>query len=143
MKYPVQFLLPGVNQKIPILPLALLLLLPAVGISLGQQYISQDGHALDANPRIGSMGINPNARLDSLMPRLNLYLTGNVRGGAGFQGFIPYRSVGEFSTGLGSDTLSGFRRDSVAIADLGRGITAGQPYFDPSRSAFLNFSHPR
>ncbi|MCK5271565.1 MAG: hypothetical protein KAJ52_03270, partial [Sedimentisphaerales bacterium] len=54
------------------------------GVANGQYYVSQQGHLLDANPRIGSFGLNTNARLDSLIPRANLYVTGNITGGARF-----------------------------------------------------------
>ncbi|MBN1846754.1 MAG: tetratricopeptide repeat protein [Sedimentisphaerales bacterium] len=101
-----------------------------------QQYMSQDGHLLDANPRIGSMGINPDARLDALVPRLNnnLMITGNVSGGMRFQGLIPYSSELEFGATLGSSTLSDFRRDSVNLNLAQSGITGSVPYLDPARS---------
>jgi len=54
----------------------------------GQQYASQEGHALDANPGIGTFGLNVERRFDPLVPRVNLYITGNVRGGGRFQGLI-------------------------------------------------------
>jgi len=105
-------------------------------VGLAQQYASQDGHFLDANPRLGSMGINPNARLDALVPRVNnnLYITGNITGGGSFQGIIPYRSPMEFQGALGSSTLSNFRRDSVGVNNLSSSLPARQPFVDYSRT---------
>jgi len=102
----------------------------------GQIYASQDGHLLDANPRLGSMGINPNARLDALVPRVNnnLYITGNITGGSSFRGVVPYRSPLEFQGTLGSSTLSNFRRDSVGVNNLSSSIPSRQPFVDFSRT---------
>jgi len=100
-----------------------------------QQYINQKGHLLDANPRLGSFGWNTRARLDSLVPRSDLYITGNVTGGGSFQGLIPYRSPLEFSGNLGSGDLSNFRRDSVGAGDLSpSGIVSQRPFVDQSRA---------
>lgn len=101
---------------------------------LGQFYASQGGRLLDANNRVGSFGINTSTRLDTLVPRANLYITGNISGGAGFQGIVPYSSPQEFQGALGSSTLSNFRRDSVGVDQLGSGMNLPQPYLDYSRS---------
>jgi len=100
----------------------------------GQFYASQEGRLLDANNRVGSFGLNTSARLDTLVPRANLYITGNVSGGMGFQGMVPYSSPQEFQGALGSSTLSNFRRDSVGVGQLGGGMNQPQPYLDYSRS---------
>ncbi len=104
------------------------------GVANGQYYVSQQGHLLDANPRIGSFGLNTNARLDSLIPRANLYVTGNITGGARFQGVVPYRSGNEFQGSLGSSTLSDFRRDSAGLNTLSSPVGSHRPYIDASRS---------
>lgn len=104
------------------------------GAVYGQTYASQDGHLLDANPRQGSMGWNTPMRLDALVPRANLYITGNVGQGASFQGLVPYRSTGEMGATLGSSTLSNFRRDSVGVTDLSVNLAAPNIYIDPSRA---------
>ena len=101
-----------------------------------QYSTSQGGHLLDANPRIGSGGLNsptnPNPRL--LGPGFNnLLITGNVTGGRSFQGDIGYRSPYEFQGGLGSTELSNFRRDSVGQADLSVDLNRPRPYLSPSR----------
>jgi len=100
----------------------------------GQYYVSEQGHLLDANPRLGSFGLNTQTRLDSLVPRANLYVTGNVSGGASFQGLMPYSSSQEFQSTLGSSDLSNFRRDSVGVQDLSRPVGQQVPYIDPSMS---------
>jgi hypothetical protein len=111
-----------------------LVLVLAGSVGQAQYYASQDGHLLDANPRLGSMGIN-NARLDALVPRVNnLYITGNITGGGNFQGLVPYRSPMEFQGTLGSSTLSNFRRDSVGINNMTSTIPARQPFVDFSSS---------
>ncbi|MBN1766343.1 MAG: hypothetical protein JW860_13870 [Sedimentisphaerales bacterium] len=99
-----------------------------------QWYVSQEGHLLDANPRLGSMGLNTNDRFDSILPRNNLYITGNMSGGASFQGPIPYTSPLEFQDTLGSGTLSNFRRDSFGTGSLLYPVGSPQPYVDYSRS---------
>ncbi|MCK4628742.1 MAG: hypothetical protein KAT56_07035, partial [Sedimentisphaerales bacterium] len=104
------------------------------GVADGQYYVSQQGHLLDANPRIGSFGLNTNARLDSLIPRANLYVTGNITGGARFQGVVPYRSGNEFQGSIGSGTLSDFRRDSTGLDTLSSPVGSRRPYIDASRS---------
>lgn len=104
------------------------------GIANGQYYVSQQGHLLDANPRIGSFGLNTNARLDSLIPRANLYVTGNITGGARFQGVVPYKSSSEFQGSLGSGILSDFRRDSAGLNTLSNPVGSHRPYIDASRS---------
>ena len=100
---------------------------------------SQDGHILDANRRIGSSGLNSPSRVNRLTPPGNLYITGNVTGGARFQGLVPYRSTGEINATLGSGALSDFRRDSVGLDDLSSGLPGRRPYFDPSRS--VTYTH--
>ena len=125
----------GVLGSLPPKLSALIWLLTLTVAAFGQQYHSQQGHLLDANPRLGSFGWNSNARLDALMPRANLYVTGNVTGGARFQGLVPYGSVDEFSQTLGTSALSSFRRDSVGLGDLRGGPSGGpRPYIDVSRS---------
>jgi len=100
----------------------------------GQYYVSEQGHLLDANPRLGSFGLNTQTRLDSLVPRANMYVTGNVTGGASFQGLMPYSSSQEFQSSLGSSALGNFRRDSVGVDNLSQPFGQQVPYVDPSRS---------
>ncbi|MBN2212211.1 MAG: hypothetical protein JW709_12510 [Sedimentisphaerales bacterium] len=102
----------------------------------GQQYISQQGRALDANPQIGSYGYNTAVPLDTLIPSGNLYITGNVSGGMRFQGLVPYRSSYEFSADTGSGLLSDFRRDSFG---LNQPIYGPHSYLDPSRAVTATY----
>ena len=120
------------RKMLTVLPLlAPLCLAPAC---LAQVYASQDGHYLDANPRYGSFGLNPNARLDPLVPRLgNMMVTGNVTGGASFRGLVPYQSPGEFSGTLGSTSLSNFQRDSFSIG----AVASPRPYNPFVRGGFV------
>ncbi len=99
-----------------------------------QYYVSQQGRLLDANQRVGSFGLNTPARLDSLIPRANLYITGNMTGGASFQGPVPYSSFNSFSAPMGSSSLSNFRRDSIGVNNLSRGIARPRPFLDASRA---------
>jgi tetratricopeptide (TPR) repeat protein len=112
----------------------LVITLALPNLCYAQWPVNQQGHALDANPRIGSMGINPNANLDALIPRINLYITGNISGGRSFQGPIPYKDINEFRSNLGSSLLGNFRRDSIGQLNLSSGIAPPQPFFDLSRS---------
>lgn len=72
----------------------------------------QNGSALDANQQVGSNGYNQAGQQIDYRAR-NLLITGNVGGGRSFQGSIDYNSAGSFRGSLGSDSLFGFRRDSV------------------------------
>ena len=110
-----------------------LLILFTTTLTYAQQYVSQQGRLLDANNRVGSFGLNTMNRYDPLIPRVNDYITGNVTGGSRFQGLVPYRSVNEFGSNLGSSNLSNFRRDSVGQGDLSLGIIQPRPYVDYSR----------
>jgi len=99
-----------------------------------QQYMSQDGRLFDANPRIGSFGLNSAVRLDTLVPRANMYVTGNVTGGASFQGVVPYNSVGTLGNVSGLSTLDTFRRDSVGVNQLSSGLQQPQYYVGSERA---------
>ncbi len=101
---------------------------------MAQQYLSQQGHLLDANTRLGSFGWNTSARLGALAPRANNFITGNVTGGASFKGSVPYRSVSDFGGTLGSGSLSNFTRDSYGSSNFGSGLNTVRAYQNPSRS---------
>lgn len=99
----------------------------------------QDGRALDANPQVGSGGLNF-ARPQPLLPDANLYVTGNVTRGASFRGYQAVRDFSSISITLPSDTLARFRRDTVGIEDVigGPDLFLPQPYFSP-RSTITDF----
>ncbi len=103
-----------------------------IGQLPAQQYAAQDGHLLDANNRIGSMGWNGNARIDALAYRNNSMMTGNLTGGMSFQGQVPYASSRQFQGLSNSDSLSTFRRDSRSVNSLG--VSGPQIYIDQARS---------
>lgn len=118
---------------------ALILLLAGTSGLNAQMYMSQEGHLLDANNRIGSYGRNTSVPLDVLVPRGDLYMTGNISGGARFQGVVPYRSNMEFGGTLGSGSLGNFHRDSVGVDNLSTHQLAPSPYLDPSRSVTTTY----
>ncbi len=108
-----------------------------LGVSAGaQQPITQTGQLFDANPAVGSGGLNWARPVSPLLPG-NAITTGNVRGGLAFQGYSPIGNPNSFMAGLPSGTLSSFRRDSISVADAARGLplTLRSPYFDVSRTA--------
>jgi len=111
----------------------LLVWLVLAGSARAQHYVAQDGHLLDANTRLGSLGLNSNVRLEAIASRANLYITGNISSGASFQGVVPYTSPLEFNASLGSSTLSNFRRDTVGANQLSTRIARPSPYLDSSR----------
>lgn len=64
----------------------------------------------------------------------NDIVTGTVRGGKEFRGFVPYRADTEFGAPLGSDAIAPFLRQSAPI-NLGvRQPYLPQPYYVPSRT---------
>jgi hypothetical protein len=125
-------------------PLAVLAaMLPVQHAARAQVYQVQQGNVLDANPQMGSGGLNRPARTYDFDAG-NRIISGNVTGGAGFQGFSPIRSpnqlfiaqptVGLAPFGLPSESLSTFRRDTLSVADVQRGGTfraPPQPYYSP------------
>jgi len=137
-------------------------LLVGAGLADGQAYLQQ-GNALDANPRVNSGGLNYGARQygGSLANRI---VTGNVGGGAAFRGYSPVRDPNSLfitnyaqaatsgtnlsgltsfnlanfnsSSGLPSDRLTAFDRESVSVATVRSGYVPGslnrRPYYSPS-----------
>lgn len=93
----------------------------------------QSGQIFDANPLIGSGGYNY-ARPTSPLSIGNLAAEGQLGRGLSFQGFSPIPSVTGFRGPLGSGRLSGFRRDSVSVADVSSPVGGLLPnaYYDPS-----------
>lgn len=61
----------------------------------------------------------------------NLVVTGNVRGGAHFRDFVPYRATTEFGAPLGSGGISSFLRRSAPL-NSARSQFSPQPYYLPS-----------
>lgn len=137
---------------------AILLIWPA-GL-FGQAFVQQ-GNALDANPRVGSGGLNYGARQFS-PNAANRIVTGNVAGGLSFRGYSPIRDpsslfftnyttvpvagtsggltnetfITQSTYGLPSERLNSFNRESVSVANIRQGLVPGRygptPYYSPS-----------
>ena len=107
----------------------------AAGTVTAQVQQIEGGRALDANPMIGSGGINP-ALPRHPINRSNQIITGHVGGGMRFRGYAPIRDPSDFFVGLPSADLSGFRADSLSVRDVVTGVTNYQPraYYDPRRT---------
>lgn len=71
------------------------------------------GNALDANPQVGSGGVNSITRdWQSEIAFRNAIVTGNVGGGREFRGNVGYTGINDFRGALGSDLVYNFQRDS-------------------------------
>lgn len=85
------------------------------------------GRALDANPLVGSGGLNtPVPGFSQELAFRNAIVTGNVGGGRAFRGDVGYGAADDFRGETGSDDLFAFQRDSAysGLATQGiRGIT--------------------
>lgn len=101
------------------------------GTALAQNALG-DGRGLERDLRVGGTGNTPRADFGAEVRRRNAIVTGNAPGGMSFRGSVGYRDVGEFTSGLGSDTIYAFRRDSLfsGLAGMGyRGTEALQYQF--------------
>lgn len=113
-----------------------------IGAARGQQQPVNTGHALDANPLVGSGGRNDgggDGGRSTFQPAngfsSNYYITGQVTGLAGFHGPIPYRPSDQFQLSLPSAALDDFNRRSVGVQDVLRGETfKTQPYLLPNQT---------
>ncbi len=77
-----------------------------------QVQVDSSGTALDANIQVGSGGVNQaDGRVD--FSNQNAVITGNVAGGRAFRDEVGYTAPGEFRGAVPSDSLFGFRRDSL------------------------------
>ncbi|NQU76636.1 MAG: hypothetical protein HQ546_10025 [Planctomycetes bacterium] len=94
------------------------------GLANGQVRQLQTGRVLDVNPQYGSGGMNSIRTADQ--PGVvsgNLYITGQVSGGFGFRGHIPYVGQNELSLTLPSEALDNFNRDSIGLQNVIKGRT--------------------
>lgn len=88
-----------------------------------------DGHALDANPRVGSGGYNTPGSYYELNAA-NRFITGNATGLSTFHAASPITDPSLFRAGLGSAGLTFFNRQSVSLGDvLNRRTDAGLPFY--------------
>ncbi len=98
----------------------------------GQVVETQDGSAIDANPRVGSGGLNVRRPASNDLSS-QLYVTGQVTGLAGFRASAN-PAADTLRMNIPSAGLSGWRSRSVGLED----VRAGQPwrtrpYYERSR----------
>jgi hypothetical protein len=86
---------------------------------LAQQRVGADGHAQDASQYIGASGVNDTSGNHPQPGVLgNAIVYGDVTGGKGFRGFVPYSDPGAFTGTLAP-------RPSEALIQNGTGVTTG------------------
>jgi len=90
---------------------------------------ANSGRLHDANPGVGSGGINLARPAYDLGGRSDAIITGNVSGLGRFQGGSPLLQNNAFRASLGSTALSDFQRQSVGIADVLSNRTMAPTYF--------------
>ncbi|HPO93835.1 MAG TPA: hypothetical protein PL072_10235 [Phycisphaerales bacterium] len=101
---------------------AVLGLVLCAGSVMGQTALG-DGHALDANNRVGSGGRNTPVRDLAAQIRFNnAVITGQAAGGKSFRGDAGYGAANEFRGQTASDVLYTFQRDSAYSGLVGTGI---------------------
>ncbi|MEM1208869.1 MAG: hypothetical protein AAGI54_06325 [Planctomycetota bacterium] len=106
-----------------------------------------NGRALDANPQAGSAGFNqldPNQNID-YAARNNL-ITGNVAGGRGFRGDVPYSAPGEFGfnrSDLATNSLFSFSANALPSAPQVQGATLVGQGTDQTVGVFGTFNTVR
>jgi len=118
---------------------ALLFVLSVAGPAGGQidyrvnQSNNAGGHALDANPAVGSNGINLSRPGFDAGFGSNAIVTGNVSGLARFQALSPVPQTNAFRADLPSASLSNFQRQSFGLNTLSPASAPNQPqfFFDP------------
>jgi len=121
------------------LPTTTLVLALTGSLAFAQAWPTQTGRLLDANPQIGSGGINSIRNVDPYAGRIgNMYITGQVTGGASFRGRVPYGGLDELRLNLPSEALDSFNRDSIGLqgALSGRAFGAPLPYFSPTGTVY-------
>ena len=89
------------------------------------------GHALDANPLVGSSGMNRRT-IDPIWANIryqNAIVTGNVTGGRSFRGDVGYTAANDFRGATAGQLVFDFNRDAftsgVGLANL-RGVGAAR-----------------
>ncbi len=86
----------------------------AASVAHAQYRVGEDGHALDANNRVGGGGVNDvNNRGNSVNG--NDLVTGNVTGGRQFRGGIGYTDPWAFRSRLSGRGVDSFIRDSSGV----------------------------
>lgn len=107
----------------------------AASTASAQYRVGSDGHALDANNRAGSGGLNQpgNSGIDTQVNG-NQIVTRNVTGGAAFRGFVPYTDPLAFrATPRSERHFDQFIANSSAPnQNFSQDV---MPYYGPSRAA--------
>lgn len=95
----------------------------------------QGGNALDANPQVGSGGINFAAPRPQIN-RANAIMTRDVGSGMGFRGYSPIRDTSQFFIDLPSSSLSPFNAQSMGVGALQQGISNYEQhyYYAPTKA---------
>jgi tetratricopeptide (TPR) repeat protein len=100
--------------------------------------VPQSGRLLDANPTQSGARFNY-SRPGSPLMLGNLAASGQLGGGFSLRSVSPIGAVTDFGSSLPSATLSGFRQNSVSVANvaipLGTAPLA-RPYFDDTQTAY-------
>ena len=123
---------------------AVALLALVVAPALAQQRATADGHALDANSRVGSGRINDQQNNIDYNARNNV-ITGNVPGLQAFQGQVDYKAPGEFAGPTAGEQLYRFNRQSLSSAPTQLNAVGAAPTYGNYTSAttvYRNFSDP-
>jgi tetratricopeptide (TPR) repeat protein len=102
-----------------------------------QQRVGSDGHALDANNRIGSNGLNSNTRSGN-NPQVtpNQIVYGNVTGGRAFSGPLQSTDPEAFRGATAGEGVDRFVRDSSGVPQQyapAPAMTQVQPFYGGSR----------
>lgn len=88
------------------------------GSASAQVRVNQDGSAMDANPRVGSGGLNTSAMPPASIQAIenaNRIVTGNVTGGKQFRGRVQSRDPREFRDDVGGAQTDRFIRNSSGV----------------------------
>jgi tetratricopeptide (TPR) repeat protein len=130
-----------VKRSIPRLLAAAVASVAMVGIgqSVQAQYqIGADGRLLDANPQVGSGGLNTGGRQIAPGAMGNLIITGNVTGGREFRGNAGYGDRFEFRGDTGGRSLDRFIRQSSGVpirgGDSNFNAQTFQPFYGDGRA---------
>jgi hypothetical protein len=121
------------------LPTTTLILALTGSLAFAQAWPTQNGRRLDVNPQIGSGGVNSIRNVDPYAGQIgNLYITGQVTGGAFFRGRVPYGRLDELRLNLPSEAMDSFNRDSIGLqgALSGRAFGPPLPYFSPTGTVY-------
>ncbi len=120
-------------EKKYLMSFIVLVALAAVNSTLGQVRVGGGG-GLDANTRVGSRGINSAVR-PGINPALNnQIISGNVTAGKVFRGIGGIGDPRSFQASLGTDSLSGFRRNSYGLPSGPSSYGVPRPFYLPSNT---------